>query len=282
MGDSIEPVRKKLKYGESDPERLEKVKEMLKASTEVQKEIDKINEELTNEIMKVEQKYTRQKRPLYNKRSESLHKIPKFWQIAIQNHPILTHVVMDLDAEILGHVTELDVEDFEDIKKGFKITMKFSENEFFENSELVKSITFDLDTGTAQTTCTEVKWKEGKEMDVIADDKSNFFVWFVTSETLDDANDEVADQVRESLWPDAVRYFTGELAEDDHEDLGDEYGGFFGGDDYDEEEDDDYEEGGDEEGEGEGEEEDDEEEEEEGDGEEEDEEGDGEEEGDDE
>lgn len=48
-----------------------------------QNEIDVINEQASDEILKVEQKYNVLREPLYEKRNESLNKIPHFWVTSV-------------------------------------------------------------------------------------------------------------------------------------------------------------------------------------------------------
>lgn len=44
-----------------------------------QNEIDALNEKASEEILKVEQKYNKLRKPCYDKRSELVKRIPKFW-----------------------------------------------------------------------------------------------------------------------------------------------------------------------------------------------------------
>lgn len=52
-----------------------------------QNEIDLLNEKASEEILKVEQKYNKMRRPLFEKRTQHIKKIPEFWLTAFLNHP---------------------------------------------------------------------------------------------------------------------------------------------------------------------------------------------------
>lgn len=53
---------------------------------------------------------------------------------------------------------QLDVEDFEDLKTGFSISLTFAENPFFKNRTLVKKVCFDAECGIIRTEFTPVEW----------------------------------------------------------------------------------------------------------------------------
>lgn len=112
---------------------------------------------------------------------------------------------------------QLDIEDFPDIRKGFKIVLRFTKNKFFENTELTKTMEFNLNAGTAETKCTPINWHDGQVIKIgilclvqfqissglpylfhnvtevalycvqesKVGDASNLFMWFITSESLD-------------------------------------------------------------------------------------------------
>jgi len=209
---SDEPASKKSRT--EAPTQLSKdVENKLTAALSTQEELEKLHQEATNEVLAVEQKYSKLKKPLFEKRDKELKHIPGFWSTAFQNHPVIAQLMMELDQQILSHVTELEIEDLEDIKTGFKISMRFSENEFFSNDLLVKTLKYDLSKGDAKTECTEVNWKPGQEEKVT--DASNLFMWFTATESLDDGPDEVASQIKDSLYMDAIRFFKNELTEEE-------------------------------------------------------------------
>lgn len=54
-------------------------KKQLNTSDEVQNETERLNEQASKEILKVEQKYNKLHQPFFQKRSELIAKLPKFW-----------------------------------------------------------------------------------------------------------------------------------------------------------------------------------------------------------
>jgi len=146
-----------------------------------------INQESEEEILKVERKYQAMRRPHYVKRNAMLLKIPKFWGTALQNHPVLSPLILERDSEVLEYLTDLDVEDFEDLKTGFSISLTFAENPFFKNRTLVKKVCFDAECGIIRTEFTPVEWAKPHE-EVFTDDNSGLMSWFLTTESIPSAS----------------------------------------------------------------------------------------------
>ncbi|XVF11940.1 hypothetical protein REPUB_Repub08aG0071600 [Reevesia pubescens] len=183
---------------------------------EIQDELEKINEEASEKVLEVEQKYNEVRKPVYDKRNEIIKSIPDFWLTAI-----------------FKHIRSLEVEDFKDLKSGYSITFNFNTNPYFEDTKLTKTFTF-LDEGT-KITATQIKWKEGMGLPngVNHEKKGNkrlfaeesFFTWFTDAQQKDDMDeihDEVAEIIKEDLWPNPLTYFNNEADEEDFD--GDEEG----------------------------------------------------------
>ncbi|XP_043705927.1 NAP1-related protein 2-like isoform X3 [Telopea speciosissima] len=207
---------------------------------EIQDELEKVNEEASDKVLEVEQKYNEIRRPVYEKRNEIIKSIPDFWLTAFLSHPALGDLLSEEDQK------------------------NFNPNPHFEDTKLTKTFTF-FDEGTTKITGTTIKWKEG--MDIanggnhekkgikrpIAEE--SFFSWFSETQQKDISDglhDEVAEIIKEDLWPNPLKYFNNEADEEDidgdEDDEEDEEEGK-GADVFEEEEedDDDDDEGGDEE-----------------------------------
>ncbi|CAN6578178.1 unnamed protein product [Malus baccata var. baccata] len=201
---------KKLKLSEKpEDENADHIDEKLVLSIEklqeVQDELEKINEEASDKVLEVEQKY-----------NEFL------------SHPALSELLTEEDQKIFKHLTSLEVEDFKDVKSGYAIAFVFSPNPYFEDTKLTKTFTF-LDEAT-KVTATSIKWKEGMGIPngVNHDKKGNkrpqveesFFSWFSDSQQKDiledEIHDEIAEVIKEDLWPNPLTYFNHE-ADDDEE-----------------------------------------------------------------
>ena len=57
-------------------------------------------------------------------------------------------------------MTQLTVEETEDIRSGYKIIFEFKTNPFFENTQLVKEFTMS-ESGDMGTSETKINWKPG-------------------------------------------------------------------------------------------------------------------------
>ncbi|KAJ8452342.1 hypothetical protein Cgig2_006147 [Carnegiea gigantea] len=208
-----------------------------------------INEKASDEVLEVEKKYNEIRKPVYDKRNEIIKSIPEFWLTAFLSHPALSELVTEEDHKIFKYLSSIEVEDSKDVKSGYSITFNFNPNPYFEDTKLTKTFTF-LDEGTTKVTATSIKWKEGmgvpngvdgeKKGNKRAHGEESFFSWFSeTQQSDDEIHDEVAEIIKEDLWPNPLTYFNNEADEEDFEvDEDDEEGKGEGSDDDDDEEDD--------------------------------------------
>ncbi|XP_048557902.1 NAP1-related protein 1-like [Triticum urartu] len=220
---------------------------------EIQDEIERVNEEASDKVLEVEQKYNEVRRPVYTRRNEIIKEIPDFWLTAFLSHPMLGELLTEDDQKIFKHLVSIDVDEFQDIKSGYSITLAFSSNPYFEDTKLTKTCSFS-DDGKITVKATTINWKDGMD---IANGKAytengekrllideSFFTWFNDAKNKsfsDGVMDEVADVIKEELWPNPLKYFNNE-AEDEFEDDEDEEGFDEDDDDEDEEEEEDDEE----------------------------------------
>lgn len=181
-----------------------------------QNEIDSLNEKASEEILKVEQKYNKLRRPFFDKRNDLIKKIPNFWITAFVNHPQLTAILDEEEEECLHYLSKLEVEEFDDIKSGYRIKFFFDENPFFENDVLTKE--FHLGTSEPSSNATAIKWKENMDLAKLAQDQNNkagkkrphqqprtFFAWF--NDNSDPSSDDIAEVVKDDMWPNPLQYF---------------------------------------------------------------------------
>lgn len=204
----------------------------------VQCEIDKLNEEASEEILKVEQKYNKLRQPHYKSRSDLIGKVPNFWVTVFVNHPQLSTLLDEDDEEALQYLKKVDVQEFEDIKSGYKINFYFDEarNPFFENELLYKEFILN-ENGEPTCKSSAIKWKPGKcltesaKLDSIETKDGNinrkrphkeaslFFSWF--NDHADAAGDDFGEVIKDDIWPNPLQYFLANN-EDDEEDDDDE------------------------------------------------------------
>jgi len=210
----------------------------------------------------VEQKYNKLRKPHYQKRNEIIGSIPAFWSTVFTNHPQVSSIVTEKDEEALQYLTELEVEEFEDIKSGYKVTLRFKENPFFTNNVLVKEFHISDEASELEGSAsksTEITWKPGKSLvpkpDLKVGNKrgkddmsgsTSFFSWF--NDASEDGICEIGESLKDDIWPNPLQYFLNDIndsmedeeydEEDEEEELDDAI------EEEDEEEDDDGEEEG--------------------------------------
>ncbi|XP_023550589.1 NAP1-related protein 2-like [Cucurbita pepo subsp. pepo] len=200
---------------------------------EVQDELEKVNEEAGDKVLEVEQKYNEIRRPVYVKRNEIIKTIPDFWLTAFLSHPALCDLLSEEDQKIFRHLYSLEVEDQKDVKMGYSITFNFNENPYFEDRKLEKTYTF-FEDGAIKITGTTILWKDGLgasngvnsekkgKKRPLAED--SFFSWFGETEQKDimELHDEVAEIIKEDLWPNPLKYFNNDIDEDEEESDGED------------------------------------------------------------
>jgi len=119
------------------------------------------------------------------------------------------------DQDIFSALEDFLVEDIDGSERqGYRISMKFKANNFFNNSTLTKEYIVNNE-GQLTSNITEIKWKETKEAKKRADREHSFFSTLFKN--LGEGEDEVAEIVHEDLWPNAVKYFQGLVDQDDDE-----------------------------------------------------------------
>ncbi|XP_064607356.1 protein SET-like [Liolophura sinensis] len=183
-----------------------------------QNEIDALNEKASEEILKVEQKYNKLRRPHFDKRNELIKKIPNFWVTALVNHPQTSAILDEEEEECLHYLNMIEVEEFEDIKSGYRIKFQFSPNPFFENELLCKEFHLAV-SGEPASKSTPIIWKDGMDLSTKAQplqDKTNnrkrgrpvprtFFSWFLDNG--DPSVDDIAEVIKDDMWPNPIQYY---------------------------------------------------------------------------
>lgn len=118
-------------------------------------------------------------------------------------------------------MTKLLVEDYDDVKTGYRISFFFKENPYFSNDVITKEFHLAAENQsttdfTQTSTSTTIKWKEGKDLlkELQSKPQSNkkrdidhksFFDWF--SDNSDPVNDDLAELIKDDIWPNPLQYF---------------------------------------------------------------------------
>jgi template-activating factor I len=183
---------------------------------EVQNEIDRLNEQASEEILKVEQKYNKMRQPHFQRRTDLISKIPNFWVTAFVNHPQVSALLSEEDEEALQYLKKVEVQEFEDIKSGYKINFYFDENPYFDNKCITKEFHLN-ETGEPSSKSTPITWKPGKDLTKSKtaagkgdhkrthSDQESFFGWFLDHN--DAGADELGEVIKDDIWPNPLQYY---------------------------------------------------------------------------
>ncbi|OXA59611.1 protein SET [Folsomia candida] len=208
----------------------ENIRQALTDIDDAQRELDSLNEKASKEILQVETKYNKLRKPFYDKRATIIERIPNFWVNAVINHPQISMLIDEEEEDCLHFLNKLEVEEFENVENGFRIKFIFDENPFFENTELVKE--FQLGPNTEpKSTSTVIQWKENmdlskKQKEIIMQrrkrglDVKTFFSWF--SDNTDPAADDIAEVIKDDLWPNPLQYYLTPDGDENDDDDGEE------------------------------------------------------------
>lgn len=198
----------------------------------IQEQIEELNDKATEEILEVERKYNRLRKPIYERRNQVIRKIPEFWVKVFTSQDMLAALLVDNDNDLaaLKYLRELNVEDHDDVKSGFKISLTFDPNPFFKNSVLSKEFIYDTQ-GNLTVVPTKIEWKDGKDLTKKPqskdtkgkrareqDESESFFTWF----NPEDQDLELAEIIKEDLWPNPAKYYLGLVEDEAEEEGGDE------------------------------------------------------------
>jgi len=193
----------------------------------VQNQIDGLNEQASEEILQVEQKYNNLRKPYFSKRADMIKKIPKFWVTVFVNHPQISALLDEEDEEALHYLESVEVEEFEDIKSGYRIKFCFTENCYFNNKDICKEFMLS-DSGEQTCKSTAIEWKPNMDLTKRQNESpqkpgqkrhheepESFFSWF--NDQSEGGTDEVGELIKDDIWPNPLQYYLG--AGNDTEDL---------------------------------------------------------------
>ncbi|KAK9796314.1 hypothetical protein WJX73_002322 [Symbiochloris irregularis] len=200
----------------------------------VQNELEQLNDEASDKVLEVEAHFNKLRKPVYSRRAEAIARVPDFWYQCFVQHPLLAQSSTEEDSEILSYLRQIHVEDFKDLKTGYKIIFIFEENPYFSNKELSKSFAFDtLDDGMMVCSGEAIHWYPGKDPTKKAEAEASkgskrarpleesFFLWFPEADLpYETATDPIADVIKDQLWVNPVKYYLGDVddwEQDPHE-----------------------------------------------------------------
>merc|ERR1711871_617115 len=97
------------------------LQESLKKLSEIQIKLEEIDEQASAEVVRIENEALKARRPVLERRQETIGRIPKFWHDTLQRVPLLSELLTAEDIPVLAYLRTLDVVDFDDLKSGYRI-----------------------------------------------------------------------------------------------------------------------------------------------------------------
>ncbi|WAR27143.1 SET-like protein [Mya arenaria] len=197
--------------------------------------IEELNDKATEEILAVETKYVKLRRPHFERRNELIAGIDSFWVTAVSfllffvlnsttgifldrgeilNHPSLANLVDEDEEDCLNYLTQVDIEEFADLRAGFAIHFHFKSNPYFTNDVLTKSFFHTSTGGQPRSRCSEIRWKREKsrinrlQLSTSRAAKSGrrcFFSWYL--QYTDPARDRIVKMLKEEIWVNPLKYY---------------------------------------------------------------------------
>lgn len=189
---------------------------------DIQSQISKLNEQASEEILKVEQKFNKLRRPYFEKRNALLKEVPNFWLTALANHPMIAQLIESFeDEDCLHYMTNVDVEELEDIKSGYNLKFYFNENPYIRNDLIVRELRH-LDSEEVVTGTTAIEYKdtpEGTKLKELVENSiahqarkvrpemvpQSFFAWL--SQQCEPGADDIAEIIKDQIWPSPLEFF---------------------------------------------------------------------------
>eukprot|EP00388_Colpodella_angusta_P044746 GDKK01063885.1.p1 GENE.GDKK01063885.1~~GDKK01063885.1.p1 ORF type:complete len:244 (+),score=26.23 GDKK01063885.1:1-732(+) len=182
----------------------------LDAARKLQHDSDHLSEELTTKMLELEVEYHKKKEPILKERGALLKSIPAFWPTIIKRHPNHRGWLKGLDDAILDHLIDVEISDLD--REGsnyyplhtFRLTMRFTANEFFSNKVLYRDVAGSLESEGSSG----VDWMMGK-----APTEASFFNFFEhnipdTRVRMEDhIKHEIAHVFRYEFWQNPFTYY---------------------------------------------------------------------------
>ncbi|KAK4393099.1 NAP1-related protein 2 [Sesamum angolense] len=196
---------------------------------EAQEELEKVNEEANEKILEIEQKYNEMREPVYAKRNEVIssipvlvncfHESPYTWSFVDRRRSketcadfLITFGILTLS--VIRYLSIWILLRSRTLKTPERVTashLTSRPNPYFENTELTKTIKF-FDEGTLRSTGTTIRvlWMP---------------VTIQKRKQTTTKSEQVAELIKEDLWPNPIEHLNNEDDEDytdDDDDDGDE------------------------------------------------------------
>ncbi|XP_055980918.1 testis-specific Y-encoded-like protein 5 [Sorex fumeus] len=163
--------------------------------------------------LRLARKFGRLRLQHLERRERLIRAVPGFWAQALQSHPRLAALLGRRDRELLGHLRSLEVEELGLARLGYRITLRFGRNPFFQNRVLVKEYGCGP-AGRVVSRSTPIRWLPGHDPQALLQGGGpdgpggpgpSFLGWFAQHSPVE--ADSIVEIINEELWPDPLRYY---------------------------------------------------------------------------
>ncbi|KAK4522618.1 hypothetical protein GAYE_PCTG10G0508 [Galdieria yellowstonensis] len=200
--------------------------ETMRALWNVQNQLNKLEEERDKAMEEIERQFLENSRPLYEERQRICSLVDRFWFHVLCSHPETGTRMTEQDRQILQHLEDIfftEVE--EDGAQGYQINLKFSPNEYIEDSIIWKQVKYVDDWQGWRGAISGIRWKKREEGDaenkqVFSDSEEelqavdeqvpklqkktkSLLSWFET----EDVTDNLKDILYDDIWQHCIDWF---------------------------------------------------------------------------
>uniref|UniRef100_A0A8D2HCB5 TSPY n=1 Tax=Urocitellus parryii TaxID=9999 RepID=A0A8D2HCB5_UROPR len=160
---------------------------------------------------RLRRKLARRRGSYLDRRRAIIDSIPGFWAKAQMGyHPQLSAIITHQDKDLLGYVSNLEVEDVSPAKNRCSMKFSFLHNPYFRNEVITKEYLVGI-TGYKETHSTGVQWYwdcVDEPTSSFVDARSlTFFDWLATRHC--PGSNRIAEIIMEDLWLNPLPYYLG-------------------------------------------------------------------------
>ncbi|KAK2951994.1 putative Nucleosome assembly protein (NAP) [Blattamonas nauphoetae] len=186
--------------------------ETFKELFQLQQSIDKISSSFRSQISQADQLFREKTKQVVKNRNSSLSRIPQFWAVVLQSHPIFSQFLLDEQTnDAMMSCTDIVFNDIDQDSPSFSMKFLFSENPYFENHSIEKKFMISSDGNTVTVQATPILWKKDHNIieNLIAEAGEGQERLFSIFELFDeqDIDPQFAFLLREEVYLDPLRHF---------------------------------------------------------------------------
>jgi len=202
------------------PAKTMKLDEKIKGDIiSVQDELNKLAQECLEERRTVMRKFESLKNKQFQSRGDLVREVPGFWKKVLVNFGIPRGLIHWDEVQVLDYLEDVRLDENSG-NNSHKFTFAFTENPYFKEKEISKEIKIEnnVDVVIEVTPITYTK-NPLANRDLSKEElrSATFFGWLQSVE--DECwGDDFGSEFRADAWPEAVKFFKGEISSGDDDD----------------------------------------------------------------